>query len=352
MKKYLVLVIVVLLGAVLYVRHLERKAVPQRAATSPSLQEEGGVPLPPDAKVLSLPEFTQETPRPTSRLSGTAQQPAPEIVPLSIAGTPCLRDTKVRDVIAAHGKTWGILQKDKVGSQAEKALSYAIIQAVGEEGVKNLVAKIGAHQACLSLAAGKDLCGSLPRGGESKAESAVDISMRESCLNNLYNIGFVGYTMGKSEYSNCSGYFRAGMPEAERYVKVSEFCDIAKGGLPAVTSKFCGRFPPEMKQACLETFPGEISGCRGDENCAQMWRIYKALRDNSVETLSYQIQPLVRAMLDKKEESCRPLGDSIVQEYCQMKQAIDRQLMQSDMGSKQAELNKEIKSARESQPAD
>ncbi len=344
MKKYMVLVIAALLGAVLYVRHLERRVAAPPPAAAPEKQEEGGVPLPPDAKVLSLPEFTQEAPRPTSRLSGTAQQPAPVITPLAVSADPCVRETKVKDVIASHRK-WALLQKDKVKTPEEQARSYAINQAVGEEGVKSLVSKIGAHQACLSLAADKNLCGALPKG-----ESEADINLSRTCAEKLYPVGFVGYSMGKAGYSHCSMHLKYALSDAGQHIRESEFCDMVKGGPPVISDRLCPRMPQGLRAVCREAFPKDISGC-SDEECRTMWGIYLAIKNDSPGYLSYELQPLVSAMVDKKEEHCRPLAEAIVQGYCSVKSGIDHKLMQIEMTRKQAEMDKQIRAEREKRPS-
>ncbi|KAF0127696.1 MAG: hypothetical protein FD189_242 [Elusimicrobia bacterium] len=344
MRKYLVLVIVVLLAAVLFVRYLEREETPP-APPSSAPQGEEGVPLPPAAKTLTLPEFSPQAYQPTSRLGGTAQAPAPEISPLAVSSDPCLRETKVKDIIANYDK-WRLLPKDKVKTQAERERSAAVLKSAGWQPVGNLVARIGGYQACLSLAGDKDLCVALPTEGGGSEDDMLQV-----CREALDPIGLVGYSLGKSGRSFCSSYFKFGLAGADGQVRESEFCDIASGGLPAINGRLCPGLPPEMKRLCLETFPKGISGCKDDE-CVRMWRVYEAVKSNSTGGLPHDLQPLVLAIIHKKAEHCRPLADAIVQEYCQLKSGIDQQMMMLEMTRKQHELNKELRSGRETQSAD
>ncbi|HAT71346.1 MAG TPA: hypothetical protein DCS63_00840 [Elusimicrobia bacterium] len=333
MRKYLILFVIGSLALVLYLRNrdtaVEPAPVPVQGTDLPV-----GVALPQGAAEI-------QSPVPTSQVRETSPalpQPAPNLLVVSQADG-CVRETKVKDVLANHEKTWGYMGKDKVKS-------YAVMQSVGGQGIKDLSALVGKYQACVSLARDKDLCGSLP-----KVDGKVDYEMDQVCDTTLHLVGFAGYMRGKVEYSYCADYFKGSLKGAEEFITESDFCAIAKEGLPAISRQFCGRFPANARQRCLGAFPVAPAGCK-DEYCSVLWSVDSALESNNPGNLEYDLRSLAAAMIEKREASCQPLADAVVQNYCSVKSRIDMKVRELEINKNQDQLNKAMQDGRKKKSED
>lgn len=339
MKKYLVLFVIASLALVLYLRNREASlntALPPVTEPGPGLPP--GVALPADAGKVEPVTPEQIAASQAQQPPPMAMPPAPNLLVFSPADA-CVKETKVKDVLANHDKTWGYMAKDKLKS-------YAVLQSVGEQGIKDLSALVGKYQACVSLAREKDLCGSLP-----KVDGKVDYEMKRNCVETLYPVGFAGYTMGKAGSLYCSGYYRNNLKGASDFITESNFCGIAKEGLPALADKFCGRAPAGVRADCLGTFPKDPSGCK-NEVCSLTWSVRIAVENNTPAILGPDLGPLAVVLLDKKEDSCRPLGDMVVQQYCSMKSSIEAKVQQLEISKNQDSLNKQMRAGRETKSED
>lgn len=345
MKKYLILFVVASLALVLYLRNREAAVktdlapVPGQEAAMPA-----GVALPPDASKIQAPEASQapEAYQPTAAQLALTQPVSMMQAPNILVNSPidaCAKETKVKDVLANHDKTWGYMSKDKLKS-------YAVLQSVGEQGIKELSALAGKYQACVSLARDQDLCGSLP-----KVDGKVDYEMNRSCVETLYPVGFSGYTMGKSAYLYCAGYFKNNLRGASQVTTEGNFCGTAKLGLQAIGDKFCSAAPAAQRKQCMESFPKDPSGCR-NEVCSMVWSVRVAVENNSPGMLGPELGPLAAVLLNKKEDSCRQLGDVVVQQYCSVKSRIDAKIQELEINKNQDAMNKELRAKRQTQSED
>lgn len=339
MKKYLVLFVIVSLALLLYLRH--REAAVNTAPGPVPVQETGlpaGVALPADAGKIQPVEAYQSEPSQVQQTQPAPMPPAQNLLVFSPVDA-CARETKVKDVLAGYEKTWGYISEDKLKS-------YAVLQSVGEQGIKDLSALVGKYQACLSLARDKDLCGSLP-----KVDGKVDYEMNRTCLETLYPVGFSGYTMAKAGYLYCAGYFKNNLKGASEFTSESNFCGIAREGLSALSVKFCGSVPAAKRGTCLGSFPKDPSGCK-HEVCSLIWGVRVAVENNNPGILGPETGPLAAVLLDKKEDSCRQLGDTVVQQYCSVKSRIDTKVQQLEINKNQDQLNKQLRSGRENKSED
>jgi len=334
MKKYLILFVIGGLALVLYLRNRDT-AVKTDPMPVPA-QETGlpvGVALPPDAGKLQPVEASRSTDSQLPPVQPVPMPPAPNFLVNSPADA-CARETKVKDVLAGHEKTWGYMSKDKLKS-------YAVLQSVGEQGIKDLSALVGKYQACVSLARDKDLCGSLP-----KVDGKVDYEMNRSCLETLYPVGFSGYTMNKSAYLYCSGYFKNNLKGASEFTSEGNFCGIAREGLPTLSAKFCGSVPAGVRATCLGSFPKDPAGCK-NEVCSLIWSVRVAVENNNPGILGPDMGSLAAVLMDKREDSCRQLGDMVVQQYCSVKYRIETKVQELEINKNQEQLNKQMRSGRE-----
>lgn len=339
MRKYLILFVIGSLALVLYLRN--REAAVKTDLMPAPVQETGlpaGVALPPDAAKIQSVEVSQSAEPQPQQMQPVPMPPAPNILVNSPIGA-CAKETKVKDVLANHEKTWGYMSKDKVKS-------YAVLQSVGEQGIKDLSAMVGKYQACISLARDKDQCGSLPR-----VDGKVDYEMNRSCIETLYPVGFSGYTMGKAGYLYCAGYFKNNLKGASEFTSEGSFCGIAKEGLPALAVKFCGSVPAAMRGKCLDSFPKDPSGCK-NEVCSLVWSVRVAVENNTPGMLGPDMGPLATVLMDKREDSCRQLGDMVVQQYCSVKTRIEEKVQELQINKNQDQLNKQMRTGRENKSED
>jgi hypothetical protein len=339
MKKYLVLFVIAAFVLVLYLRN--REAAVKTDLLPAPVQETGlppGVALPADAGKIQPVTPEQLAASQAQQPQPIAMPPAPNMLVFSPADA-CTKETKVKDVLANYNKTWGYMAKDKLKS-------YAVLQSVGEQGIKELSALVGKYQACVSLARDKDLCGSLP-----KVDGKVDSEMNRSCLETFYPVGFSGYTMGKAGYLYCAGYFKNNLKGASEFTSEANFCAMAREGLPSLSDKFCGSVPAGMRATCLGSFPKDPSGCK-NEVCSLVWSVRVAVENNAPGMLGPDLGPLAAVLLDKREESCQQLGDMAVQQYCSVKSRIEAKVQELEISKNQDQLNKQLRTGRENKSED
>ncbi len=334
MKKGMVLVVVALLAGIVFLKYRESARVKTEAAkdvtpAGAGQQQPDGVPLPSGAKDVPSVPTGQSTYVPPQPAAGQSQSS-----PAMPAATPA----------ASQGPGCGAGIQDVLSDAVKKQMkNYAVIKAVGGPRIADLYGKAGRYQACMSLAGGQDLCG--------KATSEKDVpnyELRQACTDTLYPVGLAGYMYGKADYKFCAGYMHNNLNGADKYVPEKEFCDIAKGGLPAVSDNFCGRAPAEVRGKCLESFPKAAGGCKND-GCTKMWAISSALKAGDAGAVGGDLSPFVTVMLKKKSAACQQLADAAVQDYCSLKDLADQAMQQEQAGQRQNELDKSIRKGRAGQ---
>lgn len=336
MKKAMILVAVALLAGLLYVRYRTSVRAGREAAEAAKAQ--GAIPQPPQQVGVPLPEAAKDMSTP---LAGTAGAPYPP--PAAASAQPAQVDQSLvpKMPVELNGCPKGAKAADVLSDKVMAQMNnYAVIKALGEPRINALYDKAGKYQACLSLAQGKDLC---PKSV--KERDMAGNALRRACIESLYPAGLVGYMRGKSGESLCAAYFHYNMRGADKFVSDSYFCGIAKGGLVAVSDNFCGKAPSEVRATCLETFPKSADGCKND-SCSKMWTLYGAVRSKDPASAGQDLSPFAAVLLNKTAASCKPLADSVMQDYCAVKPIADQAMLVERTAQQQNALDSEIRKAR------
>lgn len=286
MKKWIVLVIVLLLGIMLGLQHLlNKREVKVSDLAKPTQQAETGGAMPdPAPAMLAVPM------KDTS--SSAFGDPAAS---LSGFQSACTGGISLDDFVTAREgiNTLKALYDPHKTDKVFKAMnSYFICKAVAENDTA----------LCEYLPA------QLPRGVKDVKESP-----RNACAQPVKETLFTAYMAGKypAGEADCLS-----MAKENSYPDPEQFCG---GVLKVGMEKVCSLVPAgERKTGCLREYPAKKTDCPGGESkCLRRLGIYTALKAGDPSQCPEGYQATCDAVLMKSRgASCFELGDRAVKLYC------------------------------------
>lgn len=243
----------------------------------------------------------------------------------------CEKSASVGAIAADYEKTWGYFRNDS-------RLAYAFFMAAAPGELEELKASIGYYNACLSLAEGRDLCGSLvkKRAGE---EGLYDV-MYLRCYKTYIQVGLAAYAAGYAkDEAYCGRSFNSFLfRDAARSITEKEFCGAARQGFSEL-GRLCGG---GAGLPCANIFP-EDGECRlrpydkseaydtteafEDLRDCRLYRgFFEAFGAGTPAALPPDHAALYAAFAARDGGTCGELERKIVKNYCSLKHRSDFQL--------------------------
>ena len=242
----------------------------------------------------------------------------------------CVKSASVSGVAAGYEKTWGYFRRDP-----ERA--YLGARAAAPAEIEKLKALVGYYHACLSLAAGRDLCGRLEKKRE--GETGLYDMMYLRCRKTSLQVGFAAYAAGYAgEEALCSESYRSFLfQDIAGTVGEKEFCGIARQGLTALGA-VCGGgglacaavFPADGRECGLRRHdgsdPGDANEAAEDmRDCSAYQDFYGAFRTGDAAELSPEYGALYAAFVSRDARSCEGLGRAVTAGYCSLSHRLEFQ---------------------------
>lgn len=294
MKKWIVLVVVVLLALVAAVQLAYRKKAAPVPGRAPAGQEEPhGVALPAEA---SKPVEQQ---LPGGRVTASGTYGALPSVAGPLAQRELCKDVNLNRIMADHGSVWGMATK------------YA---AFTSQEDKQVYDALSLYFSCTALAH-RDVgdCDYLPGEGAGLKYYA---SPNYACRFGYTEVAFQAYMAGlEKDESACDLFLMSDVVKGLALPR-AEFCQLAAKGMPGVCRGIGGMVPADAAADCRTEFPASASDCGGQQQCLEYYKIYNALKAGRAADCPPGLKPLCEAYTRKDTMACLPLLDKVGKAYC------------------------------------
>lgn len=286
MKKWTVLIFVLLLGLLLGQRQLNKKNELPKQEVLPSAQvpEQIGVPLPPGA-VASIPAYspTDEVRFPTGPAAAANKE-------IAVAEPLMCANGSIKEMMASEGKTWG--------------RTVPLSPRLPDPDIaEKLYGVMGNYLSCKAAATG-DLgaCKPLPT-------STTRTDLRRNCVQDANKVLFSAYMLGKTKDREiCDAFVANSLVGAT--LDRAEFCSAASKGLKSLSKQpiFSGKkkFP----------IPLNREGCNGSEACLSSFGVYEAIEAGNPSQCYGAQRQHCEAYLRHSQLPCADLAREASMMYC------------------------------------
>lgn len=290
MKKWAILVVVVLMALLLGLQQLSKRnkdngAMP--AVPAPSA-EQTGVSLPPEAAEAGRPPLGSQYP---------AGAMGADIFSVQGTSVAC-EGGSINDILEARGKTWG--------PKADAAHSPVLSAADTEK----MSLDLSKYVACEAFA-GRDqsLCGYAPE--EMKARGYTS----KECSDALNDFLAMEYMTGKrDDIAACAWILSDAMEDwpdsGLKNLSTGDFCPVAAKGMENI----CAGVPSISRKDCPKIFPAVKSDCGGDKDCLENLALYTAIKTADAGKCGGENAEYCKMYFGKS--SCKTLASSASKEYC------------------------------------
>lgn len=289
MKKWVILILVILGGLLLALQYLmNKKAGPGLPAANTPV-DSNGVPLPAGATnyLANIPYAP-----PINDLSDPSKLNIP-MIPTTYKGA--CEGGALTDMIGTHNKYWGRLAKDNPFSPNDTRRMYAFV---------------GDYVGCVAVARDNaTLCDTLPpdppQKGTPRLGARADSpqpappdrgnlkvrsegGLRFNCRKRVNPILFIAFMAGKSKSSDsCSAILSGWKPPTLAKISITDFCAAAEKGIDAVTEYMQKTIVKKKKKDSKKParsgtrFASSESACGGNKECIASAKLYNAIRSGN-----------------------------------------------------------------------
>lgn len=288
MKKWVILVLVVLGCAMLALQYLMNKKAPgPGTATQTARLGPDGVPLPAVATGYTETPFVP----PMGNFNDDPTRLDIPIIPSDYKGA--CEGGSLREMLNTYNKYWGPLAKDTPFSQND---------------MRQMFSFVGDYVSCVAIARDNALiCDMLPAGpaGEggpkdgiaAQTQTPVDRSrvkpnrdnLRYNCRKRVNPVLFLGYMAGKSKNpDSCNNILAGWKPSVLARISAADFCAAASKGMDAVNDymqKIMSGRQKKIKKGddrSKQRFATSESSCGGNKECINGAKLYNAIKSGNV----------------------------------------------------------------------
>lgn len=333
MKKWVILVLVLLGCLLLAMQYLMNKKAPGPVPPGTTAQgEPTGVPLPPSATGYGMPEMP--LPPPADTLGDPNQLNLPDVV---TAYKGACDGGSLAEMKATHNRYWGLRAKET---------------PFNPDDTKKMYGFVADYIGCVAVARESPvLCNTLPPAKPPEKPEAAGRpeqqpppmekdGLRPNCRRKVNSVMFIAYVAGKSKNSDaCRAVLAGWKPEILAKVSETEFCAAAAKGMDAVNDymqKAVGKKKKKIvkkDERARQRFSSSESACEGNAECLNGVRLYNAIKSGD----SSRCPPLLprkeqggkspagatkgadsfcEAAITKSAQSCEPIIKEMSKFYC------------------------------------
>lgn len=299
MKKWGILVLVLMGAGLLYMQYFMKKAERPVIKNMPTPQQDVvGVALPTSATTQIA-----VTPALTGYVAGAGDYNNLELpkVPTNYSGA--CEGGSLEDIRASHGKYWGYFAKNN---------------PVTTEETKKIYDYMTSYVGCVAAAHDNiGLCLALPdeaQVGDTKIDSVGSLS--NACRDKANPLLFTNFMAGNTRtsgscYSMVSGWPKKGLAK----ISVPDFCDAVSKGMESGKA-YMVKVNPKKADEFRKLFPISKSSCGSDSDCIDNLALYNAVKDEKAEECPRSRKVYCEAMVAKSAVPCEAIVKDMSKFYC------------------------------------
>jgi hypothetical protein len=303
MKKWSVLVIIVLCGLLLSLKFLSRKNSAELSVPVAPAQEESGVALPAAATGYVAPETAPAAATVVPYVEGAGDYNGLMLPPLARAYAGACQGGSLEDMRSTHGRYWGYFAKN---------IPFSF------EDTRKMYDYTASYVACSAVARGSvELCSSLP-GEASAGGMKVDgkMSVSYQCKDKANPILFLAYLAGKNKSTaDCYSALAGLNQKILSKVSVSDLCDAASRGMGPL-KKYLMKAIPDRERKIRMMFPDSRSECDGSQDCLDSLAAYTAIKDANPSECPRGVRALCEAVILRSADPCAAVVRDMSSFYC------------------------------------
>lgn len=301
MKKWAILVLVVLASALLLLQYAAEKkktAMTPGSTPAPAAEQPLGVALPADAsKPVTVPVDSY------AAQSGRG----PIVIPLvQSAYKGACEGGSLKDMMVSHDTYWGSFAKDSPFLPSDTLKMYDLMVD---------------YVSCQAAARGDvSLCDSLPGPGE---KDGIKVSLEGSpsfvCRSNVTKLFFEAYQAGSLKDDSSCRLSLANWDQADlAHFSVPKVCELLAKGPGNVWSYLVESFAPapEAPGRIAAEFPVKEGDCQKDKDCLLKFRLYSAAKNNRPNDCPAEYRSQCQALNGRSTASCEKILPEMSKFYC------------------------------------
>lgn len=332
MKKWTILVIVVLAALILLVQYvIEKKVVPAGPGGSqaPVAEQPLGVALPEDAAVSAARAVGNFVPETSGSVYGGIALPT--IQPFYKGAC---EGGSLKEMLDTHDRYWGFFARNTAFTPEESNKMY------------NLLADYVGCQA--SARTDTTLCDNLPGVAEKDGQKVPkEITPHYICRDKTVSVLYEGYRAGlvKDEFP-CRAMSERWDKTRVAMFSVPELCrKISEGRAPAL-SYLKGIFTaPEAAPLLEATFPVKEADCAGDRECLNRYAIFKGVKSGNAKACPKEYATYCQALSERSALPCDKTLQEMSKFYCATVSRV-KKATGGYIGMSKADIAAEIEKAK------
>lgn len=302
MKKWAILVLVVLASALLLLQYAAEKkktAMTPGSTPAPTAEQPLGVALPAEAsKPVTVPV--------DSYISQSGRGPI--VIPLvQSAYKGACEGGSLKDMMLSHDSYWGSFAKDSpfLFEDTQKMYDFMV----------DYVSCQAAARADVSL------CDSLPGPGEKDGVAvSLEVSPSSICRKKITMLLFESYLAGNIKGDS---YCRLGLADTNQAdlskFSIPEFCEVASKGPESAVSFLLKAFAPgspEVSAYFATRLPAKESDCREKPECLVEFGLYDAMKKGHPADCPAEYKAQCQALSGRSTASCEKILPEMSKFYC------------------------------------
>jgi hypothetical protein len=302
MKKWTILVIVVLAGILLALQYVveKKKSAVQSGGAMPALEEPVGVALPEGATTYMARQAENSMPEVGGAVYGSIVLPT-----IQTAYKGACEGGSLREMLGTHDKYWGFFAWDTPFTQAETQKMYGFLAD---------------YVACHAVArTDASLCDALPGPAEKKGyKVTLDMTPSFKCREKTVEVLFAGFRSGlvKEDFS-CRATVSSWAPEYVAKVSVPELCSKLSVGRKDAAAYLLEIFKqPGAEEWINAGFPIKEAECKKEDNCMKRYVLYNGINTGKPQKCGADYAPHCQALAERTTVPCDKILQNMSEFYC------------------------------------
>jgi len=299
MKKWVILVLVLLGGLLLSLQYFINKGEKKGAVRTGTPTEELGVALPPASTGFVMPEATYT--------EGAGDYNNLVVPKLLTQYKGACAGGSLDEILLAHNKLWGyfVPKANAAFEFKESETMYGFM--------KDYTACVAAARADVTL------CDTLPAEiNTDLVKIPRDLGLRRQCRRLATPTLFAGHLLGKAnDASICQATLDDLQPQALARINVTDYCQASDKGLTSFRAYLFKVMPdPSAAKEINRSIPSSKSDCSGDASCLSRGLTYEAIKSGDASACPAANQAPCAGFITKSAFACEAVIKDMSKAYC------------------------------------
>ena len=295
MKKWVILILVILGGLLLALQYVASKREKAMVIPAEPVQSEPiGVALPASSTNYTSPDMA----------GGNNYQSNLFLPAVQSDYTGACQGGSLEEMRRTHGSYWGLGSKDAAFNFEETMKMYELMAN---------------YVGCVAVARENPaLCDSLPNDLSSdSAKVDAAFTPRYRCREQAANMLFQAYMAGRiTDPASCKDSVSYWLPENAARISVPDFCKAAGGGMKSAGDFLAKYMPAKYKSQRDKFMPASKSSCGGDEACLTVFETYNAIMNGKADACPRSSNGYCEAVITRVPAPCEAIVREMSKDYC------------------------------------